>query len=316
MLPGRSLLEPCIEPIRAINTSINQAFDSQTLANSPSVRYPEESPTAEAMASGFFPGIPLPYKESADEVSLLEFPQPSAVTFQMVGFFTNILDRLTRVGPPRLGDVSQAQRTPATLGLSMQQLGAEVIDEFIDRSREILGTMMGRTLRLQYLEDPSIFERTIGEEGRLVRAVVERSVQSGKPLGELLRIRLFATSASRNKEMEKQNRFAMVQMALGWYEKAVNVVGLIMQPGIPPQAREVLMAVLKGSQVLVGQVADLLEQPDIEVVVPDLVSMLGPAPGTTGAPTPDAMLAARAGVAQPAAGLTPAIEPAGQDGGY
>ena len=191
-----------------------------------------------------------------------------------MGFFLNIVERLSRVGPPRLGDVSQAQRTPATLGLSMQQLGAEVIDEFIDRSSDILGNYMGRTLRLDYLDDPEVFERTIGESGRLVRAVVERSVQAERPVGELLKIRLFVTSASRNKELEKQNRFAMTQLAFTWYEKATQTAIALSQPDIPPLAREVLMAVLKGSRELVAGLAELLEQPDIEVVVPDLMSLM------------------------------------------
>jgi hypothetical protein len=291
-VPGRSIIEPMADPCQGIDTAINQTFDSQTLANAPCIRFPEDSPMRGAMSDGFFPGMPMPYKDKADEISLLEFPAPSGTSFQMVSFLLNIVERLTRIGPPRLGDVSQAQRTPASLGLSMQQLGAELIDEFIDRGREIIGRLYTRALRLYYIDDPDVFVRTVGEDGRLIRTIIEASLGNGKPITEMLSVTLYASSANRNREMERQLTFTAAQTTMGWYKDVIQLVNLIVQTRGNDEVQKVLLAILRGSQTWIERLAELTDQPDANILVPDLVSLLTPQAGAAPAGFPGSVAGA------------------------
>jgi len=272
---GRGIIEPIVQPCRAINTAINQTFDSQTLANAPSIVHPEESEAAAILADGFYPGIPLPYKESKDEIGVLKLPDPSASSFQLVQFFMTIVERLTRVGPQRLGDVSQGKRTPASLGLATQQIGAELIDELIDRIRITLGRLVKRAIMLYEQTSPDIFMKVLGEErGNRLRDIVKFSRESRNSARETLRLRLMASSASRSQDLERQNALATAQFLFGWYRQSIELVGLFMAPETPLPAKEILVDVIKSAQEQMRRVVALADQPDPETLVPQMAEKL------------------------------------------
>jgi len=302
---GRGIIEPIMQPCKAINMAVNQTFDSQTLANTPSLLYPEDSTIATTLAAsgGFFPGIPLPYKEAKDEVGILEFPSPSDTSFKMIGFFQQIVERLTRIGPSRLGEVSEGRRTPATLGLSTQQLGAELLDELIDRSRDTVGQVIDRAFVLQWQEDPGWFERVLGmEKGSIVRSVIEKSVREGRTLGEAIRVRLTASSSVRSVELERQNALSTAQLTMGWYAQVIQLVQMFAT--VPdPTVRNILLTILKSSEEQMRRLVELANQPDARVIIPDLAEQLAGLPAPPMVPP-----------ASPEAGGAPAAEGGGAPG--
>jgi hypothetical protein len=287
---GRGVIEPIVQPVRAINTAVNQTFDAQTLANSPSLIYPEDGQAAEVLANGFFPGIPVPYKEEKDEIGVLKFPDPSATSFETVSFFKGIIGELTRIGPNRLGEVSEGRRTPATLGLATQQLGAELIDELIDRLRDTFGRVMSRVFMLYYESDRGIFQRVLGmERGTILETVIGKSIRERRSLSEAIRIRLFASSATRSIELDKQNAVATVQLTMGWYRQVIELGQLFIQS--PPPVQPILLDLLKSSQEQMIRLVEMTNQPDAQKIIPDIARRLEalmapiPAPAPAAPPT-------------------------------
>lgn len=273
---GRGVIEGIIQLCRAINTAVNNTFNSQTLANTPSLIYPEDSKIKEILASngGFFPGIPLPYKEEKAEVGILEFPPPSDASFRMIGFFLQQIERITRIGPSRLGEISEGRRTPATLGLATQQLGAEMIDELIDRGRLVLARLMSRYLMLAYQNDKSLFIRKLGKErGALVTAVVHKACTDNRPLNELIDVRLSASSGTRSIELERQNALATAQMSMQWFQQVMGLVQAF-QVTPDPTVRDVMIRILSASEEQMIRLAELANQPDIQAIIPEISEQL------------------------------------------
>jgi hypothetical protein len=249
---------------------VNQTFDSQTLANAPCLIYPEESAVAEMMAgsAGFYPGMGLPYKESKEEYGILQFPKPEASSFLVVNFFQQIIERLTRIGPSRMGDVSEGRRVPATLGLSSQQIGGELIDEFIDRERDTWGRVLGRYFALIYTDQPAIFRSILGvEDGQLVEDIVRASIDGQRTLEETIRIRLSASSGTRSVELDRQNALANVQAMMTWYEKAIELVTLYTQAPEGP-GRAILLNIMQSSEEQMRRLVEMSQQPDAGLIVP------------------------------------------------
>jgi len=294
---GRGFIEPIVQPVQAINTAVNQTFDSQTLANAPVILYPEDSSAGSVLADGFAPGLALPYKESKDEIAVLKIPDPSDTSFTMIAFFQSIIERLTRIGASRLGDVQSTKRTPATLGLQVAQVGGELIDELIDRLRNTVGRLMSRAFLLYYQHDPGVFIRILGQErGTLLRTIVEKSYNERANLHELLRLKLTASSSTRSVELERQNAMAVAQMLFAWYEKAVALVQLYIQsqadPMVAATAKEILLSILKAAQEQMKRIVEMANTPDAASLVPDIAAMLektppmpAPVPPEGGAPS-------------------------------
>lgn len=276
---GRGIIEPIVQPVRGINTAINQTFDSMTLANAPIILYPEDSTAGSVLAGGFAPGISLPYKEDKAEIDVLKLPDPSATSFALVNFFQNVIERLTRITPSNTGDVASGKRVPATLGMQSMQQSAELIDEMIDRLRNTVGRIMSRAFVLYNEHDPGIFERVLGpEKGALLKTIVDKSVGDSRNLYEILRLRLTASSTTRSIELERQNTMATAQLLFAWYEKAIGLVQLYFQsqldPTMAPTAKEILLSILKAAQEQMKRIVELANTPDAQLLVPDIAAMI------------------------------------------
>lgn len=278
-LEGRGLIEHAEQLIRGINTSINQTFDAQTLANCPSIQYPEGSSTAEKLEGGFVPGLQLP-NDSGNPASIevLKFPDAGSVSFQIIDLFMTLFGQLTRVGPGQMGDVSQGRRTPATLGLAMQQVGAELRDELIDRIRLTFGRIMSKALMLQYQDAPEVIDEILDPDGAaLVKRVLQRSVEMKRSLNKLIHIRLAASSAVRSKELERQNALAIFQTSLGWSQQIFMLMQTIFTPqfaALPPPAKKVVLDLIGSSEKQLRRLLELSEIPDSHTLIPEVAESL------------------------------------------
>ena len=314
---GRGIIEPIAQACLAINTAVNQTFDAQTLSNAPSILYPEDSEAAKILASGFYPGLPLSYREQKDELDVLKFPPPDAISFQMVDFFLGIIGRLTRTGG-RMGDVEGGKRVPASLGLAMAQTGAELLDEMIDRLRDTLGRVMGRYMVLCFKTDPTIFVRLLGEErGALLHQAIEESLAQPRGVEELIRLRLTASSATRSIDLERQNSIAIIQISFNWYKQIIELTSLAVQtlgnPQVPQEARQILVDVVRSSQEQLRRAVELSNVPDAATVIPDLAARMEALVGApAGVPSPQPASVLPPTGAGPGA---PPLQPGGGQGG-
>ena len=303
---GRGIVEPIAQACLAINTAVNQTFDAQTLSNAPSILYPEDGNAAGVMASGFFPGMPIPYKEDKAEIDVLKFPPPDAISFQMVQFFLSIVGRVTRMGAERMGDVSSGSRVPASLGLTMTQSGNELIDEMIDRLRVTLGRVVSRAIVLYHKHDPGIFVRILGEErGALLSNAIEWCIANQKSVQETLGLALTASSVTRSIELERQNSIAVIQLSFNWYRQVIELAQMYVQVAGQPQVQALLLDVIKSSQEQLRRAVELSDVPDAAQVIPDLAARLSALGAPMGAPT--------AGAGAPAPPPAGAPLPAPQD---
>lgn len=307
---GRGVIEPIVQPCRGINASVNQTFDAQTLANAPSVLYPEGGSAATVLANGFFPGLPIPYKESSDEISILKFPEPSAVSWQMVQFFLSIVERLTRTGPGQTGEVEAGRRSSASLGLAIAQAGRELTDELIDRIRDTLGRLTSRAIHIYADDEPDMFARLLGpDDGALLLEAIRAAKAARKTVFDVFKLRLTASSGTRSVELERQAAMATLQMTMQWEKEMIGLAQLFLQipqAGLPPEAaaaaQGILIDVATASQLQVRRLVELSNQPDVQNIVPDIAARLAslalapPAPqaapaaqtGTGAAPSADA----------------------------
>lgn len=298
----RGGIEHIVQCIAAINTGINQTFDAQTLANSPSITYPEESQAQDKLENGYFPGLQLPSPEKGS-IDVLKFPDASALSLEMLGFFQNYIQQLTRIGPSVLGDLSAGRRTPATLGLSMQQASNQLIDELIDRLRLTIGRLMGRSFVMYYQDDPNIFDELLGpEKGGLVRTIVQTSLEKRRSVAEIVRLRLSGSSAARSIELERQNLLAVTQLSMAWTKMAVELMTLLFSPEaamVPVEGKQAVIALLKAQEVQLRRVVELSDIPDAASVVPKIAEMIEGVvtqpPQQPGMMGPEAMMAGGGG---------------------
>lgn len=320
-LEGRGLIEHAEQLIRGINTSINQTFDAQTLANCPSIQFPEGSTAADKLAGGFAPGMQIPNDSGEPSaISVLKFPDPGSVSFQIIEIFLTMFSQLTRVGPGQLGDVSQGRRTPATLGLAMQQVGAELRDELIDRMRLTFGRVMSKALMLQYEDAPEVIDQILDPDGAaLVKRVLQRSHDDRRALSELVRIRLAASSAVRSKELERQNALAIFQTSLGWSQQVFALMQAIFSPqfaALPPQAKQVVLQLLGSSEKQLRRLLELSEIPDANALVPEVAEQLAQPVMQMQPPPPEMMMPQGTGGAPPGGAMNMNMGGGQQNGGF
>lgn len=234
-------------------------------------------------------------------------------------------ERRNGIGDLQLGNMeSMPSRTPATTTLSLLQEGARRPDLTLkDMRYEGLSTVGIRLIQIcqQFMASPV----DVGGQ-RLLQIAVD---MLGTPEGDLAMQRLVtpmenaefglgcsitATSGATNKETEKQNYMALLQLAGGLAPQFIQLVGMAMQAQGTPVG-EVAMNSAMGLQELYTR---LLEQYDIRnadeiAPIPDSLAQAGQAPGFPGAVPPGADQGGGGGAAIPedAAGLAALLGGAG-----
>jgi len=180
--------------------------------------------------------------------------------------------RRTSIGDVQLGNIDQLPgRTPATTMMSLLQEGNRRPDLTVKELRTTLGTIGLRLIQLiqQYASAPvdvggqalmQILVQTLGmPEGPEVASKLLAIPAENAEFG--LGVSITATSGSTNKEVERQNFLALLQLAAQLYPQFVQ--GLAMVPQLAatnPQAAEAALRSANGLQELFKR---LLEQYDV-----------------------------------------------------
>jgi len=272
---GRSPVANLVPLNRAMNTMINQTFDSKSAANAGIVLVKANSKiAAEIEKNGIYPGATFEYEESPTELTIVPFSQKDVIdTIALSQLLQQFAERVSRISDASVGQVQASKRTPASTGLTILQEGATMMDDVIARFRTDAGRAMIQVLYLYVLERPGIFAEVLGaERGELLRRAL---TDPEYPISAYLRVTLKATSSSRSRDLERQQIIGTVQILNGYLQQLMQLVPLMLAPNIPPEAKGVFVEILKPLQLLMRRMVEASKMEDPELLVPDLLTQIG-----------------------------------------
>lgn len=301
------------EMFQTLGTDLmNFTIDNVLLANSRMI-------VAKAGAN-IAPGEPIyPYKVWLTEGDVQKdfgvFPMADIYQSlpMLSGMVQNLGERRTSVSDVQIGNMqSMPSRTPATSTLALLQEGSRRPDLTIrDMRAEGLSVVGTRILQLcqQYISSPVDFdgkrwlEMTVDMLGMPEGAAVAAKLRTPLEPVELgVGVQLTATSASANKETERQGRLALLQLAGQVTPQFLQLVQVAQQAQGTPLG-EVALKAATGLQEMYRRTLESYDVRNIEEMLP-LIEALSPAQQAAGG-----MAGGAAPLTPPGAPGTPGVDP-------
>lgn len=165
---------------------------------------------------------------------------------------------VNELSQPRAGGVL-GNRTPGITTLALLQKGSERFGPAFDAAREMVAAivrqmiyrfqerlLMGGEARREVVEQ--IVSMMGADRARLVIELLDSPAFDNE-----ITVQLTASSASTNREAERQNWLLLVQQVLVIYERVFQVVQLISAPNVPPLVQST-------GESLIGNVNELLDR--------------------------------------------------------
>lgn len=219
----------------------------------------------------------------------------------MLGSLREAGERRTGLSDVHLGIESPrtVNRMPATNMLSLLQEGNRRFDLTIRDMRLATAKVGEGALALyQQFRPTGVLYNVLGSEGHFVEEIwrLPRSRFKGN-----LQISVTATSQANNREIEKQSLTQLIQSVGSYYERAFQLLGIIVNPQSPGEVRELAIKTAAGAREMMKRLLQAYAVHDIETLLPDLARIrkeqpsVQPGAGVGGAP-------AQAGLPVPAVG--------------
>ena len=214
--------------------------------------------------------------ESVGEVRLGDI-YPSLPT--TMGFMLQMAESRVGVSDLRQGNLTDLpSRTPAATTLTILQEGKNRHDEVMTSMREPLGRMGTRTIQLlaqHMVDDPErwtqYFQSTLGEtDAALVLEVLARPVSE---IGDTFGVIPTATSSAANKETDKQNFVAVLQLVSQIYPQLVQTAMLIEQAPPGSIAAQTALSAYTGGVELLKRLLERFDIQNPDQYVPDLQAL-------------------------------------------
>jgi hypothetical protein len=224
---------------------------------------------------GIFPGKvwALPPGESIGEVKLGDIYQSLP---QVMGFILQQSENLTSVSELRQGNLSGLpSRTPAATTMSILNEGNKKFDEIMASMRVPLGEVGLQVLQMfaQYFQEqpeqwiPYIMSNLGPKDGELVVEILAGPVDRiGTSFGVIPK----ATSASSNKEAEKQSFVGVLQLVSQVYPQIVQTALLLDNPQITPLTALTAEAAYRGGVELLKRLLEKFDIQNPDEYIPDL----------------------------------------------
>ncbi len=247
-----------------ISEQHNQRLDNRTIANT---RVWRVSPDSKLHAGyRIYPSATVPAEK--DEIEPLQAGDISSQTIDDERFSLELAERRAGISPPMqgAGAGSQGKRGIYTaMGtLSVMQEGNRRTDLNISDLR-YAHTKLGRILLADYAK--------FGVRNDLLDMFGEKASKITKALeafgSKRIGLPIYSSTASINKEVEKQNLFMLVQIMRQHYVGISQMMAQASQMMTPPQVKEYLMKVIKASDILMKNVLRNFDQEDVDLLVPE-----------------------------------------------
>jgi hypothetical protein len=265
MLYGYGFCETMWSFQEEISTQHNQRLDNRTIGNTRVWRVDPDS----KLHAGYriYPSCTIP--AAAGEIEPLQAGDISQQTIEDERFYLELAERRAGISPPMqgAGAGSQGKRGIYTaMGtLSVMQEGNRRTDLNISDLR-YAHTNLGRILLSDYANHGVRSEllELFGDKATKITKAFE-AVESGR-----IGLPIYSSSASTNKEVEKQNEIMLVQVLRQHY---MGVSQLMAQSGgmmVPPPVKDYLEKVIKASNSLMRSVLSVFDKEDIDTLVPEV----------------------------------------------
>lgn len=227
---GRGAIEPVASIAAGVNAISNQTINSTMIRDNPGIIVPAGSMAADKLEAGWHPGIII-QESKMGEVRTFEFAQTgnTQVSLALMDRLFQIAFQVSHLGPSQFGDVSESRRSPASLGLSIIQQGAELIDKIINRFRISVGRILLQAFAIYWQTNPGKIRQTVGEEDFILIEKLMTSVGVDN-----LRVTLAVTSATHSKELDRQNYLATIQTVMNYSRQVLELVRA-MEGGMDPK---------------------------------------------------------------------------------
>lgn len=246
-----------------ISTIHNQRRDNMTVANT---RVWRVSPLSK-LNEGYeiYPSAMLPAEK--DEIEPMMPGEVSEITITEEQLTLELAERRTGVSPPMqgYGAATQGKRGvySAAGTMSLLQEGNRRTDLTISDMR-YAHLRIGRILSRQYAY-LGLDERKLAFFGNQAEDIMRAAelVKTGK-----LGLAVTSSSASVNKEIEKQNDMMLVQLMGRHYSMIAQLIQAVTSSMTPPQVKDYLVQVIGASDKLMKSILRNFDRDDADVLVP------------------------------------------------
>jgi len=180
-------------------------------------------------------------------------------------------ERASGVSDPQLGREAQTlgSRATATGTLALIQEGNRRFDLNIRDIRDVLSYIGQRTLELNQMFRPrgaAFFVQ--GADGRYTEEALnlppEFSISK-------LAVELTASTATINREIEKQSLIALMGITGQYYERLTQAAMVVANPQVPGEIKELIVRESMGAKLLMDRIVQAFDIKSVDVVVPGLI---------------------------------------------
>jgi hypothetical protein len=255
----------------------NGRRDANTIANIPSFKKKRFAEVPNP-ATDWYPGCIIELDEM-DDLEAFAFGTNYNSMIDEEQFLMSLAERYIGISPSMqgfgAGQAAGKRGIYSTGGtLALMQEGNKRLDIYMHRMRAPFHRI-GRQTALSYNQwNPSYWDK-YGKKGMEIRGAFDQiDPASGQILYDLA-----ASEASSNREVDRQNLFQASNLMASYYQKIIELAGMVRQipPGDP--LREVSMLVLDGAHDLVRRMLFAFDIGDRDRIAPDLRPVLEPTEG-------------------------------------
>lgn len=308
---GYGLCEALAELQEEVSQIHNQRRDNQTIANTKVWRVNPLSKLHEGYE--VYPGAMIPAEK--DEIEPMVHGEVSEMSIEEERLSLDLAERRSGVSPPMqgFGAAQQGKRGvySATGTMSMLQEGNRRTDLTISDIRYAhlkIGRIISRQYAMLGLHDKSV--RMFGAQADVIREGAEL-IKAGR-----LGLVVSNSSASVNKEVEKQNVIMLTQIMGRHYQMVATLIQSINSSMAPEPLKQYLVKVADASNMLIKKVLRDFDIDETDLLVPEATNVGQPtqAPpsgaGTPGGTSGQGLQVLPGGLASPQRSGAPQIGPA------
>jgi hypothetical protein len=270
LYPGYGYAETLFQFQEGASETYNGFRDNQTVANTRVWRVNPDSKLNEGYR--IYPSAKLPAEK--DEIEPLAHGDLNPINIDDLRLLLDLAERRSGVSPPQqgygAGTMQGRKGVYSAMGtLALIQEGNSRKDLTISDMRDAHTRLMRLVTRLygefgidsKFHKDKRLAK--FGEKGQIIAAAI-RAIISGQ-----IALPVYASTASVNREVEKQNDLMLTQVMDRHYGMISQLLGSIQGPMTPPNVKEYLTAVIHASNTLMRTLLRNFGHDDVDILVPE-----------------------------------------------
>lgn len=248
-----------------ISTLHNQQVDNATLANT---RFFIGRRGVVRNGTKVWPGRFLTVPDPARDVTTIQMADVYPSMRQLETSCLAYSERRSGVADYQLGRESNVMgnRATATGTLALIQEGNRRFDLNVRDVRDCLGAVGKKLLLLNAQFRPSGMAYFVkGQDGELVEQVLNLPDEF---LADGIGMELTASTATINREIEKQGLMAMMGTLTQYYQQLIQISGIAMNPQTPPPVQQMAVQMADGARYLMSMIVQTYEIRAVDTLLP------------------------------------------------